>query len=335
MNGLQCLIEHFALYMSDLQLNLKKTFVMTCRSNRLKNRQHHVGGAAINRVSTFSYLGSIFNRSGTWNTHIESCNLKCLRTTERIFRFSSKIGNKPIREILALYRSKCVTGVCYGAAIWGRANTTALQIQENKFRKRVLAVSSTTANYIVHKELSVPYLSDLINMAGLPFWQGIRAKDETKFTKDLIMDCLALDHSRKIPWLEHIHTLLTCYKVDFNKNIPVHIQDYIKSDLKLRYMNVRECVREAEVSQKHSVLSYCECPSVRGTQTCLTLVRNTQHRFYLTRLRFGILHYIIAFPKMEKWCHKLPNCPCDGKSPNLHCILYFFVVLIGIFENQF
>lgn len=61
-----------------------------------------------------------------------------------------------------------------------------------------------------------------------------------------------------------------------------------------------------------------------GIQPYLFMVRNTQQRFYLTRLRFGTLHFLIAFPKMGEWCRKLLNCPCDGKSrqSTLHFLLF-------------
>lgn len=251
-NGLQCLIEKFTQFMTekDLLLNLTKTFVMTCGKNRARTRQHHVGVVKINRVSSFTYLGLFFNRNGTWGTHIKVSNLKILRTIEGIFRFVSKIGNKPTREILALYRSKSITTACYGAAIWGRSNTTSLQIQENKFLKRLLSVPSSTPNYIVHRELFVPYISDLISMAGLILWHGIWTKEETKFTKDIILDCLALDNCRKIPWLEYIYTLLKGCKVTLDRKEPSHIQDYSKKKLKLRFISSMELVREVEIGQK-------------------------------------------------------------------------------------
>lgn len=56
--------------------------------------------------------------------------IKIHRLSEAIFRFSQKIGSKPVREILKLYGSKCISGVCYDGALWGRSDFTVLQTLE-------------------------------------------------------------------------------------------------------------------------------------------------------------------------------------------------------------
>lgn len=105
-NGLQLLIDGFTTYMEDkdMKINLKKTFTMTCRKGRPKRKTHYLKGIALAASESFTYLGVNFSSSDQMGTDVEAAKLKCIRSSEALCSFASKIGNKPIRELLAIYK---------------------------------------------------------------------------------------------------------------------------------------------------------------------------------------------------------------------------------------
>lgn len=325
-NGLQLLMDNFTSFMTEkhLKINLSKTLVMSCGKRKSRIKTHYIDGVCIERTSTFSYLGILFNSKGTWNSHINLCKLKFVKSVEAIFRFSQKIGKKPVREILKLYGSKCITGTCYGGALWGMSDITPLQTLENQFLRRLLAVPTSTATIILHRETDTPYISDLISVAALTLWHRIWTREETHFTRDIILDCLIQDYCKKISWLNYIYDILKECNLAANFKIPEAIQYFTRRELKKRLFENRATSRDMAQSTKTCITSYLEGPLFPGIQPYLIFTTNIQYRFYFTRLRLNTLHYQVAFPKMGKWSVNLPKCPCDGRSPQttVHFLLF-------------
>lgn len=86
-------------------------------------------------------------------------------------------------------------------ALWGQTDTLPLQILANNFLRRLLAVPASTPFIILHRETGTPYIHDLITIAALNLWHHMWTREETRFTRDIILDCLSPDRCKKIPWL--------------------------------------------------------------------------------------------------------------------------------------
>lgn len=158
-----------------------KSFIMVCGPKKTKTRKFVVKGKTIEKVPFFSYLGIVFNRKLRWENMIASREQQTSRNIEALFRFASKLGHKPVKEILTLYRSKCRSVLSYGAGVWGTSNLNKLQILENKFVKRLLMVPSSSPTNQCFNELGMDKVEARLKIAPLILWGKIWTSEDVIF----------------------------------------------------------------------------------------------------------------------------------------------------------
>lgn len=107
-----------------------------------------------------------------------------------------------------LYRSICWAKVTYGAEVWGWGEIKGLQLEENRYLRKVLKVPPSTPAYIVHEELGVPYLEDMIRLKPVLAWLKVWYNPEAALGRLIINDCLSRDNGMKIAWLQYVGVTL-------------------------------------------------------------------------------------------------------------------------------
>ena len=163
-------------------------------------------------------------------------------------------------------------------------------------------------------ELGARYLKEIINFAPLSLWHSIWRKDETLLNRQIIRDCLSLDHGLSIPWLAYIRQI--CLDIGRPElfDSPDCCMNISRSDLRELYLINQATNREILKSNKVTVSFYCFNDGSTGLQPYLSFVSNPQHRFVLSRLRLNLLHLHLCFLLNCFNTSKLPPCPCDGNS---------------------
>ena len=89
----------------------------------------------------------------------------------------------------------------YGAEVWGHIKSSAIQTAENVFCRKLLGVSQSTPAFMIHQELGLQFISDVIAIKPLLLWVKVWLRPECVLNKLIIKDILALDKGPSIDWL--------------------------------------------------------------------------------------------------------------------------------------
>ena len=79
---------------------------------------------------------------------------------------------------MTIYKSKCVLAATYGSRLWGIGNCLAIQRQENIFLRKVLAVPQSIPSTMIHDEVGLSHIMDLIAIRPLLVWWSIWSKGD-------------------------------------------------------------------------------------------------------------------------------------------------------------
>lgn len=137
---------------NNLALNLKKT-VYIVFSNIGKNTEFldhiSVDNYCLSRVSSYKYLGIIFDQHLSWNVHIESLCSSLRQICGITYRIKNIIPHKYLKELYhAMFQSK----LSYAFCIWG--NTSNYNISRLSVLQKRIIRNINNAPFLAHtKEL--------------------------------------------------------------------------------------------------------------------------------------------------------------------------------------
>lgn len=157
----------------------------------------------------------------------------------------------------------------YGAGLWGYIPCKPLQVEENNFLKRLLCLPVSASTSVVHREAGLLYLEDLISVRPLLLWISIWSKEETSFTKSIILDCLALDNVARIPWLAYIYS---SFSTLFNLTVwsaPLQVLSLSKKSIKHVFLQHRTEYGVGIEKLKSAVALYMSLDLEEGFQNYL------------------------------------------------------------------
>ena len=160
-------------YDNKLTLNTSKTSFVIFRSPRCRigNLPDSVtyNNITIAREKQVAYLGLILDEYLNWNTHIDDLCIK-LKRLFPIFYNIRKYLNKD--QILTIYFTMIYSRIKYGCTTYGLCtgkNLNRLQIIQNKLLKVLLKKSFRYSTNLLHKDLSLLQVGDIIVQEILAF----------------------------------------------------------------------------------------------------------------------------------------------------------------------
>lgn len=126
--GLQWLLNSFNNFMNDLGLktNVAKSHGMVGKYPTIA-KTCFIGSEKLLYVSTFSYLGILFDTKSSWHHLMEARIRGFNQNLEVIFRFAKKLGSRPLKVIVEIYKARTCAATLFGAGVWGSCNTLILQ----------------------------------------------------------------------------------------------------------------------------------------------------------------------------------------------------------------
>lgn len=95
------------------------------------------------------------------------------RSTVAVLDFVRRLGAKPVQAMLNVYKDKIIAIANYGSEIWGYKNCAELQIVENEFLRSLLSVPQSMPSYIIHQEVGICFMVDLIRKSPFLKWISI------------------------------------------------------------------------------------------------------------------------------------------------------------------
>ena len=150
-----------------IRVNSAKSTQITFTMKRSSCPQVTINDAPIPIKSEVKYLGLHLDDKLTWKAHIQAkkqqLNLKARQMYWLIGRKSQlSLANKVI-----IYKAVLRPIWTYGIELWGcskPSNTKILQTVQSKILRCITNAPWFISNYTLHKDLNIPYISDVIKM---------------------------------------------------------------------------------------------------------------------------------------------------------------------------
>ena len=154
--GLQTSLDNFEQYCKkwNLTVNTDKTKIMVFRKGgRLQaDERWTIGGAEIEIVNHFNYLGIVFSSGGSFMKATKTLSGKAIKALGSLFSITNTL-EVPINIMCNLFEAFVCSILNYGCEIWGFSKADDVEKVQRKFCKWVLGVKQTTNNLSVCGEM--------------------------------------------------------------------------------------------------------------------------------------------------------------------------------------
>ena len=122
---------YFWLYINKLSLNISKSKYMIFHHSRRKIEQNTLNlklhNIDIERVTSFKFLGIVFDENLTWKYHISMITKSISRSVGILCKLKHYV---PIYVLKILYNSLIVAHINYGLLVWGYNNKQIVLLQK-------------------------------------------------------------------------------------------------------------------------------------------------------------------------------------------------------------
>lgn len=178
-----------------------------------------------------------------------------------------------------------------------------------------MSVPLGTPNLVVHEELGVLYLQDILALRPLMCWIKCWLNDDLGLTQQILREATSLDNMTRIPWLVYVKKcFLEMGRPDlFTSPESISIQDI--DIVKSTFFKLRIMEREAVEIVKPSVRKHVLITTSPSLEPYLLLPLSTYERFVLIRFRLDYFNFLLAVPRGSSKGYILGPCGCDGLSP--------------------
>ena len=326
--GLQVLLDAYASFMTSLDLNINcgksHTMVLGKGHQKASSKSFFCQGIKLLNVPFFNYLGITFDQQSNWKQLLLSKKMLLAKSAGAVHDFSRSLGKKHYRAFCEIYRARCVSAVVYGAEIWGHIDSSMLQIQENKFIRRLLMLPQCSAVFSIHDELGLPFICDLIALKPLLYWLKVWIRAEPFMNRTILRDCLSLDRVDQIPWLMYLKKEFDGLgRPDlFQSPESICLADF--HWVKKNFLLKKQSDREKSLFSKPLVLAHMKIKTVMGMEPYLQWVIRPTHLFYLIRFRFDMLHPFLS--SVKGWSDRVLLGPCDCDNSSKQDLLHFILI---------
>ena len=169
----------------QLTVNTAKTKIVVFSRGKIRNLpQLSYGEETIEVVSTYNYLGILFNYDGKFGKSIKK---QISQAKRAMFALLSK-GRKlqlPLDLLCHLFYA-CISPILlYGCEVWGYSNLEAIERVHRYFCKYILHLSPKTANNMALGELGRSRMACTIKQRMVNFWSRLSTGKPSKISVTL------------------------------------------------------------------------------------------------------------------------------------------------------
>ncbi len=293
-----------------LKVNVEKTKILIfTKHKRDYDYEFNLYGTNIEIVSSYSYLGILFNYNGNFTIARKKLSEQAQKALYALYRKLRNISI-PIDLQLKLFDSLIEPILLYSCEIWGFENLAILEKIHLQFLKRILSVRSSTPSFMVYGETGRYPLEIKIKLRILNFWVKL-LQYEDKLCSNMYQLLYSMHQSRAInsKWITYVKSLLddTGLSYVWNNQCILHTND-IK-------FTVKQILSDQFIQKWHSYIEQAsrgEFYSMFKTEFCLEnyLLRlRTDKRVYICKIRCSNLKFPIEtgrwnnIPKHERFCN--------------------------------
>ena len=193
-----------------LSINQTKTKVVIFARGKVTTNFHFkFGEINIDTVSSYEYLGVVFNFNGKLTNAITE---RMVPARKAMFSLNSKSVRLQLPPDIQIdLFEKLVTPIClYGSEVWGHGNIEPIDVFYRKFIKRVLGLNQSTPNCITYGEIGKYPLSLEIQKRMVSFWCNVSEGKQTKLSSIMynLIYQLHLNGTYHSPWLMKIKSII-------------------------------------------------------------------------------------------------------------------------------
>lgn len=136
-----------------LRMNIEKTKWMIFGGD-VRKEKIYINRKQIEKVTSYKFLGVVFQKDGKWTKHIEERKKKCRQAMGALWKiFKDKGINTHVK--IKIYNSMIESIMLYGAEVYGNGDITEIGKIERLFYKRIFELPNGTPNYFIVSELNI------------------------------------------------------------------------------------------------------------------------------------------------------------------------------------
>ena len=240
-----------------------------------------IGDTTLKVVKSASYLGDVFNSTGTNEDLIIDRVKKGKACTVNAMSLCAEItmGIYTIPTLLLLYRSVFLSVVLYNSQAWSKLsvkNINELQVVQLNYLKRTLQTTRSTSNAVIHLETGTLPLEYEINIRQLTFLHHILNLTEDDPVMKTYHQQTKFAHEQN--WANDIKALKMKYGIQENDDdIKTMSKDRWKKAVKQKVRSHANAELKAEAAQQKNGKKLSYPPEV-CTQPYLTTLPSKQAR---------------------------------------------------------
>ena len=156
---------------NKLSLNADKTkcMVFHTRQKHIEHIQLYINEKPIEHVSSFKFLGIIFDEHLSWKNHITMVTNKLSKVIGILYRLRYVV---PEQILLIIYNSLFISHINYGLLLWGKDSSRIFRLQKKAIR------IITGSEYLAHteplfKHLGILKVHDIYYLKLLKFYYNL------------------------------------------------------------------------------------------------------------------------------------------------------------------
>lgn len=201
--ALRCVDDFF--FKWRLEANAKKSGVMIVAGGEEESEDDEepflLGGEIVPVVERYKYLGIWFNKSWTWEDHIEHVLRKMDELVNQVEHRFWKNRAVDVRSKMIAWKSIFRPVMEYGAEVWwpGASDLEKFERLQKKVCKWSLGCAITTIDEIVLGELGVPTVESRFSRAKVA-WAGVLECMDRKRIAGLCKDLVVKGRGKRMSW---------------------------------------------------------------------------------------------------------------------------------------
>lgn len=272
-----------------LTVNTAKTKIVVFRKSGAisQNESWFYNNEPLAVVNDFTYLGVVFNYTGSFVLNNQYIVSKALRANSMLLNKISKYNVSPAIS-LQLFDAFVGSILNYASPVWGISKSKEIERVHLKFCKAILGVKISTCNVAVYGELGRYPMFIARYVSAIKYWFKIQYSDNILLSR-IYKDALDKSRRGKKNWVSGIRNLLNMYGFS-------HVWDNPESThcvtfLKIFKQRLVDCFKQEWHSdvQRKPILShlYVHLKSDFGLEEYLKILQCKSLRRNFTRLRLS------------------------------------------------
>ena len=219
--------------MWKLNVNYGKTKIIIFNKRYTNNPYFKLGEQEIELVDQYKYLGTLFNKSGSFIHAKKYASEQARKAMYLLFMRANNL-DLPIDLQLKLFDNTVLPILTYSSEIYGYSNIEIIERVQTEFLRKITRSRKSTPKYMLFAELGRHPIQIDVKVRMINYWSSILNGKQTKLAFQTYLYMYKSNHNYK--WLNHIQSILNDCGMNYIwlqqfRNVPKNIAKMVKSRL--------------------------------------------------------------------------------------------------------